>query len=575
MKPPGDFSGLPATADHWAEAGERELQAGRLGPAAASFRKATELEPAAAGHWLRLGRAEAARSQHAAAESALRRACALDPLSAGLHVALADLLLQENRAQEALDACRRAIAAEPDNIHAAVAEALLLPPIYTGTDDLERWRARFREGLDRLHACRTGWLERPSGVLAVEATNFYLAYQGKDDLALQTSYSDFLASLLGRAVPELQAPIAPRRARGSRIRVGILSSNLKISTIGDYFGAWITDLPRDRFETFAIFCTGIPDARTEVFARASDRFVPVNGTAEEIARVVKSLELDILVFLDVAMTPWGSLLANLRLAPLQCAAWGHPVTTGSAFIDCFLSCADMEPADAACRYRERLVLLPGLGTRYRPPPRVDKARRDHFGLPAEGRLYLCPQSMFKIHPDSDALFLELLERDEDAVLLFVAATTEGQRESFVRRLERGMKARGLKRRKQIKLLPLMSRRDFRRLMTVADVMIDTPHWSGGSTSLDALGSGLPIVTLPGAFMRGRQSAAMLRTVGVEELIAPDGEKYIELAQRVAGDVAYRESLAARIREGWGSLVDRTEPIDALADTLSAMVEAKR
>ncbi|HZI84433.1 MAG TPA: hypothetical protein VFF44_11005 [Casimicrobiaceae bacterium] len=576
MSPASDSpQGTPATSDQWARAGDRELHAGRLDRAVASFRKATELAPTAAALWLRLGRAEAARSRHAAAESALRRACTLEPHSAGSHVALADLLLQENRAQDALEACRHAIAAEPGNIHAAVAEALLLPPVYSGTDELERWRARFAEGLDRLHAGRARWLDRPSSVLAVEATNFYLAYQGKDDLALQTSYSDFLASLLARAVPELHDPIARRRDRRARIRVGILSSNLKVSTIGDYFGAWITDLPRDRFETSAIFCAGIPDARTETLARASDRFVQASGTADEIARTVKSLELDILVFLDAGMTPWGSLLVNLRLAPVQCAAWGHPVTTGSAFIDFFLSCADMEPADAPSHYRERLVLLPGLGTRYQPPPRVDAARREQFGLPAEGRLYLCPQSLFKIHPDADGLFLELLERDRNAMILFVAATTEGQRASFVQRLERGMRDRGLEARRQIKLLPLMSHRDFRRMMTVADVMVDTPHWSGGNTSLDALGSGLPIVTLPGAFMRGRQSAAMLRAVGVEELIAQDRAAYVELALRVAGDAAYRETLTRRIGEGWGGLVNRKEPIDALADALSAMVDPPR
>jgi CRISPR-associated protein Csy1 len=231
----------------------------------------------------------------------------------------------------------------------------------------------------------------------------------------------------------------------------------------------------------------------------------------------------------------------------------------------------MEPANAGAHYREQLVLLPGLGTRYRPPPPVEKAGRERFGLPAGRRLYLCPQSLFKIHPDADALFLELLSRDEDAVLLFFAATTEGQRQAFVRRLGDGMKLRGLPPRQQIKLLPLLSHRDFRRLMTVCDVMIDTPHWSGGSTTLSALASGLPIVTLEGRFMRGRQSAAMLRIVGAEELIARDAEEYLRLALRVARDSVYREALSMRIREGWPRLVDRSEPVGVLADALARMV----
>jgi protein O-GlcNAc transferase len=235
----------------------------------------------------------------------------------------------------------------------------------------------------------------------------------------------------------------------------------------------------------------------------------------------------------------------------------------------------MEPEEAPAHYREELVLLPGLGTRYGTPARVENMERQRFGLPIDKRIYLCPQALYKIHPETDSLFLELLARDEDAILAFFAATTSGQRQAFVERLQTGMKARGLAPRQQIKLLPSMSHDDFRRVMTVSDVMLDTMHWSGGNTSLDALSSGLPIVTLEGRFMRGRQSAAMLRTVGVEELIARDAQQYVDIALRVARDPASRASLSRRIREGLPRLLDRSEPIEALADALDRMLRAPR
>ena len=179
--------------------------------------------------------------------------------------------------------------------------------------------------------------------------------------------------------------------------------------------------------------------------------------------------------------------------------------------------------------------------------------------------------LHKIHPDTDALFLDLLARDDDAVLVFFAGMTGGQKQAFLDRLLAGMKARGLPPREQIKMLPLLSQRDFRQVMSVSDLMLDTLHWSGGSSSLDALASGLPIVTLPGRFMRGRQSAAMLRIVGVEELIARDAKEYVEIALRVARDPAYRQALSSRIREGLPRLLDRSEPIEALAEALERMV----
>jgi predicted O-linked N-acetylglucosamine transferase (SPINDLY family) len=64
---------------------------------------------------------------------------------------------------------------------------------------------------------------------------------------------------------------------------------------------------------------------------------------------------------------------------------------------------------------------------------------------------------------------------------------------------------------------------------------------------------------------------MRRIVGVEELIARDAEEYVEIALRVARDPVYREGLSSRIGEGLPRLVDRSEPIEALAAAFERMV----
>ena len=43
-------------------------------------------------------------------------------------------------------------------------------------------------------------------------------------------------------------------------------------------------------------------------------------------------------------------------------------------------------------------------------------------------------------------------------------------------------------------------------------------------------------------MRGRQTAAMLRILGIEELIASDEEQYVMLALRVGSDKTYRDRI---------------------------------
>ena len=96
-------------------------------------------------------------------------------------------------------------------------------------------------------------------------------------------------------------------------------------------------------------------------------------------------------------------------------------------------------------------------------------------------------------------------------------------------------------------------------------MIDTTRWSGGNTALDALAASLPIVAAPGELMRGRQSAAMLRQIGLDDLVVDDSRDIAARAIAVARDPGpFRE----RIARNRNALFDRSEPMQALARIMS-------
>jgi len=203
------------------------------------------------------------------------------------------------------------------------------------------------------------------------------------------------------------------------LRVGFLSTSSSTARSVRYFASWILDLDRARFETVAFYTNSWVADDTRTIASSVDRFHHVAGyPLHAIAHRVAAEELDILVYPELGMHADTFALAALRLAPVQVAGWGHPTTSGLDSIDAYLSCAEMEPDGAQDAYRERLVGLPGIGTRYRRP-RGDSAKgREELGLPATGTLYLCPQSLFKIHPDNDALFARVLSGDPQGRLVF-------------------------------------------------------------------------------------------------------------------------------------------------------------
>ena len=119
-------------------------------------------------------------------------------------------------------------------------------------------------------------------------------------------------------------------------------------------------------------------------------------------------------------------------------------------------------------------------------------------------------------------------------------------------------------RDRVLVLPQRGHDDYLRVNLACDAMLDSVRWSGGNTSLDAIACGLPIATRPGAFMRARQSAAMLRIAGVPELVADDEDGCVAIAARLAADRDWREAVSGRMVAGAEALFDDTEPIEALA-----------
>ncbi len=461
----------------------------------------------------------------------------------------------------------------PDVLSLALDARLLLPMVYADAAAVSSCRQRYAGGLDALHAGMPKWRAKADQVFAVERSNFLLAYQGGNDREPQQRYAGLIGQLVKTAAPELNQDL-PLRFDGERkLKIGFVSKWFYSSTAGNYFERWITQLDPSKFERHVYYTGQGEDELTRRIESGCEHFTRLLKGPRENGRRILSDQLDVLVHPEVGMSTGSYLLSAMRLAPVQFAAWGHPVTTGSEAIDYFLSCGAMEPDDYAAQYSEKVILLDGIGVDIALPPVEKNIERTALGLPKDAHLYFCPQSLFKIHPDMDDVFVKILQGDSRAVLVFFQAGSRAITMAFADRLAGRLAAAGVPAKGQFKFLPRLSGGMFRGALGLADVMLDTLHWSGGGTSLDAFAANVPVVTLQGAFMRGRQTGAMLRLMGLPQLIAADVDDYvakaIELAANRELNTSIRDTIALEKHNVFGRAQANTEFAEKVYSTVIA------
>jgi protein O-GlcNAc transferase len=392
------------------------------------------------------------------------------------------------------------------------------------------------------------------------ATAFYRHYLG-DCIAEQHRYGN----LVHRMMAALDPGSPSRPLRVNKRRILFISPYLFQHTVARLFVPLIEGLDRDRFDIHLLHLGGEDDAMT-VRARAVGTFHGGPREGPDWRSLISGLSADVIVYLDIGMHPLTQGLAALRLAPVQCVLWGHPVTTGLPSIDWFLSADDLEPGDAETHYSERLLRLPGLGHGLELSEAIEgPPRSDH----RQGSDLICAQSAYKLMPAQDALFARVLAELPQSRLHMIPHQDPSVREWLRERMRPALDAAGVDADQRIVMHGYRSLDEFLLLADRAAVNLDSLGWSGGMTGLDLLSRGLPTVTLPGDTMRSRQTAALLERLGVTELIASDTDSWVSIAVALIRDPDWNAEISDRLASGVARLNDRTRVVSALTDFLAS------
>ena len=485
----------------------------------------------------------------------------------------ASVLRETGRRVAAIDGYREAIEADPASLVTRFKSAVArVPVLATDFGEIENSRSEFQVELQLLEA----WSflhahgDEHRAVGAIQP--FHLAYQEENNRDLLARYGALCSTLMQRWRQRpggIRLTSRPQRA-GLPMRVGIVSAHIRNHSVWNAIvKGWLARIDPTKIE-FDIFHLGAAQDQETEFAKAHcAHFHSGVRRLESWAKSISERDLDALIYPEVGMDAMTVRLANMRLAPTQICAWGHPETTGLPTIDYYLSAECFEDPKSPECYTEKLVPLPNLGCYYghevAEPAQCDLRA---FGLNPERPVFICPGTPFKYAPQHDGVFVAIARRvGNPQFVFFTYSLVPLLSKRLGERLAKVFDDAGLDCSKFVKFVPWQPRPGFYALLGQADLYLDTIGFSGFNTVMQAIECGLPIVTRQGRFMRGRFGSAILKRIGLEELVAYSDESYAAIACRLALEPAFNTKTREKILAARHLLFCDSAPIDALQDFL--------
>ena len=198
----------------------------------------------------------------------------------------------------------------------------------------------------------------------------------------------------------------------------------------------------------------------------------------------------------------------------------------------------------------------------------DRIKLADLGIKAGSALLVCPGSPYKYAPQHDSVLAAIAKRVPNAQFLFFSVPgLQALSDKLQQRLAASFQAAGLDPARHLVVVPWATRPQFYSIMRQADVFLDTIGFSGFNTAMQAVDCALPIVTVEGKFMRGRFGSAILRRMGLDELVQQDDSSYVQAAVKLASDPAYKATLKAKMTAQRAVLYRDKAPVRALEQVL--------
>lgn len=502
---------------------------GQLRDSERSYQQALRLNPGDVRALANLAHVQQDTGQHHLAFGSLKKALAVEPDNAALYFNLSDLLHDQGRLREAHQACMRALELQPDFVPALCNMGVILGDL----GDSEGAASSYRRALEL----------SPNDAGAQSGLLFLLNYSPS-----HTSELRFREALnFGRMVADTPVPVYDNwncSANPDRLRVGFVSGDLREHSVGYFLENFLSQLDPSRLDLVAFPTNSQCDALTQRIRPNFSKWVPLTGLPDQVAaQRIHELGVHILVDLSGHTTHNRLSMFAFHPAPVQATWLGYFATTGVEAMDYLVAdpwslLPDQEPF-----FTEKIWRLPSTRLCFTPPNVAVPVN----ALPMESNeavTFGCFNNLNKINPEVVALWSRILKQIPDSRLLLKARQFQDPQvaKDFANQFAGHVVEKG-----RVTLEGPNDRKGYLETYHRVDIGLDPFPYPGGTTTVESLWMGVPVLTLAGSDFLSRQGVGLMTAAGLPDWIASDADDYVAKAVNHASNAAELSCLRQRLR----------------------------
>ena len=533
------------------------IRLGRLDEAGVNNRRLVDLNPEWESAQFNLGEVLLAQGCWGEALAAYQRALIINPHSAKSHFATGlalSMLKSFDEAQQAfITAQTIAPALLGQRVHDAVAltggELRKLSPmsIYllkeaTRLDvcDWDNWDD-FVCDFDTLINCS---LDQDDEIVepALLFRACALPVSAANSLALAKSVSAWTAATVGSC----QKFNHERKPTG-KLRIGYVSPDYRVHPIATVTRHLYTLHDRDKFEIYgySLHPGDGSDIRRDI-EHGCDFFRELSNLDNRAAaEVIYRDGIDILIDLAGYTTHARPEIFAMRPAPLQACYLGFLHTTGADYIDYFIADPVVLPERNRNFFTENIAYLPNSYFLFDNQQEISSLpiTREELGLPAQGFVFCCHNSNYKITPRDFDLWMRILLRVPGSVLWLYKSS-----EVVAGNLRKEAEARGVNTDRLV-FATFAPNEVYLARYRMADLFLDTLFYNAQTTAAEALWTGLPVLTCRGITLSSRVASGLLSALDLNELVCDSAQEYEERAVFLASQPGEIMRIKAALEKG--------------------------